>query len=368
MNLKNILNILREDFPPYNFNAYGINDIYKITDIYLNKYKNLVCNLFEEDLLELGTNKSHLIQHLELSQQIILEAIRLYMDNEIIKSHDLIYNYFLNPETGNKNIFIKPVNNFNKIYRMRESLQANQNIPYLEMFHIPFEKIALTKSQRFSIQGFPFLYAGNSIKVCWEEIGKPNLTKINVSALRIERPIFLFDLLFPSEIKRKEDLLRIPLIISCSIKRFTNNQEKTEYIIPQALLHGIIQFNTNINQFYISNPCDFDVIPLIDGIMYLSTKIEGINRIQEVENTYCNYVFPIKEQKNKGHCNHLCDLFTITDSVNLKKLIDLIKIKDRHLNFSYNQITNSQVDYIFELFDKYISSHYCAKYSLKNNP
>jgi len=41
------------------------------------------------------------------------------------------------------------------------------------MFHIPFELRHLVTTQRYSIPGFPTLYAGSSLYVCWLELGRP---------------------------------------------------------------------------------------------------------------------------------------------------------------------------------------------------
>ena len=59
-------------------------------------------------------------------------------------------------------------------YRIRIH-KENFPIAIDNFFHIPFEKRGLVKTQRFSIPGFPSLYLGSSIYLCWEELNRPNI-------------------------------------------------------------------------------------------------------------------------------------------------------------------------------------------------
>ena len=48
-----------------------------------------------------------------------------------------------------------------------------------EMFHIPYEKRNLVGNQRFSLSGLPCLYLGGSSYICWEELGRKDLSSTN---------------------------------------------------------------------------------------------------------------------------------------------------------------------------------------------
>lgn len=68
------------------------------------------------------------------------------------------------------------IENENCLYRMRlgkngyEEFTSNE-----EMFHIPFQYNHIVANERFSMSGFPSLYLGSSVYVCWEEMRRPDL-------------------------------------------------------------------------------------------------------------------------------------------------------------------------------------------------
>lgn len=66
-----------------------------------------------------------------------------------------------------------------KLYRIRYG--DNNLFSKEEMFHIPFEKRSIIKSQRYSIPGFPALYLGSSSYICWDEMKRPNFQNIHIS-------------------------------------------------------------------------------------------------------------------------------------------------------------------------------------------
>lgn len=129
-------------------------------------------------------------------------------------------------------------------YRMRsESGLTDEK----EFWHIPFDKTYLSKSERFSIAGYPILYLGCSKKVCEIEISNGTLAKISC-VKTIDNVLDLT--LGQGEGKRTlsdKDLITFyPLIASCYAVPFYNmHMEKVckpngvsfreEYIIPQFL-------------------------------------------------------------------------------------------------------------------------------------
>lgn len=120
-----------------------------------------------------------------------------------------------------------------------------------EMFHTPFELRGLVKTARFSILGFPSLYLTKNMFTSWEETRRSDIETLYASRLRLQRPIALVDLRLRrtfGEVKQEEReaaarqyLYTIPLIIACSLKvQRDTDSFKPEYILPQLILHAII--------------------------------------------------------------------------------------------------------------------------------
>ncbi|MGE8206037.1 hypothetical protein ACQKP0_15955 [Heyndrickxia sp. NPDC080065] len=219
----------------------------------------------------------------------------------------------------------------NNFYRIRTG--SNHAYTMGELFHIPFEKREMVNSQRYSIPGFPSLYLGNSVMVCWEEMGRPDLLKTQAVRLSTEKRKFSYiDLGYPPHIynsilrdilfqkkKVSEDLLHQthdylvcwPLIAACSIH--VKNKEapfKPEYIIPQLLL----QWVRNSNQF--------------DCIRYFSVHTET-----NLDNHFLsfNYVFPVKSSNEKGYCKELIKLFKMTEPISTQYMFTIIGDSEKEL-------------------------------------
>lgn len=47
---------------------------------------------------------------------------------------------------------------------------GNGKFTYEDMFHIPFDKRGIVKTQRYSFPGYPCLYVGATTYACWEEL------------------------------------------------------------------------------------------------------------------------------------------------------------------------------------------------------
>lgn len=86
-----------------------------------------------------------------------------------------------------------------------------------EMFHIPYEKRNLVGNQRFSLSGLPCLYLGGSSYICWEELGRKDLSSTNYCGYSLKEDINMFDFLLPVEIDNPHQIRRIVLILACSL-------------------------------------------------------------------------------------------------------------------------------------------------------
>ena len=194
-----------------------------------------------------------------------------------------------------------------KDYSMDESFfrirLSDRNYSYKkdEMFHIPFELRNKVTTQRFSIPGFPSLYLGRTIYICWEELNRPSIDKIQAIRYKNIKPIKLIDLTPPN--KNCSDInelyrffMTFPLIMCCSVKvKDTTDPFKPEYIIPQLLLQWIRNNDR------------------LDGIQYKSTHITS--EIFNENTELINIVLPVKSSLNNGVCAKLADYFEATDVI-----------------------------------------------------
>lgn len=192
------------------------------------------------------------------------------------------------------------------LYRFRKK-DGNYPLTQKELFHIPFHSRVKVDTQRYSIPGFPSLYAANSIYVAWEELQRLPLEQLQAAMLKTEKPINFFDLTTDVYLNRSSDLGAMdfsdvwkhlivwPLIAACSIKvRDRESPFKPEYIIPQLMLQIIRTENK------------------WDGIKFSSTHIDR-NIMKKAQGTFYNYVLPVKNNDDDGYCTELCEMFHMSD-------------------------------------------------------
>lgn len=167
------------------------------------------------------------------------------------------------------------------LFRMRDSHQH-----YLfdknEMVHIPYNLRTRISNQRYSISGFPCLYLGSSLYVCWEELNRPDFGNANSALFINNKRLKLMDLRFPKQIDSKSSLSQFLLAACTSIKRSdATDSFKPEYIIPQAILHSLVKYNYNnvsVEQY--------------DGIIYTSSTFWTKDKLWDDENLFIDIVIP----------------------------------------------------------------------------
>lgn len=197
-------------------------------------------------------------------------------------------------------------------YRVRTSSE-HKILGKKDLFHIPFELRNKISTQRFSIPGFPCLYLGNTVYICWEELNRPNFHDIQVAKFENQSEINLHNLSYEqynlqkleSENPTNDDLVNLllayPIIAACSIQVPQNRQLdpfKPEYIIPQIILQTLME-QKGTNSI---------------GIVYSSTKI--YKESSKNEGSFENFILPTtSEIRAKGYCIDLAKLFNMTSVV-----------------------------------------------------
>ena len=230
------------------------------------------------------------------------------------------------------------------LYRVR--LKTMAPLGRSDLFHIPFELRHLVRTQRYSIPGLPCLYFGGSLWVCWEELGRPEFHRMQMSRFTATAPTqvldfgyrpALFAAMMAHDPAKKRDCpegrlaasyaICWPLIAACSVRvLYAGSAFVPEYVVPQQMLqwvthtancHGIRYFSTHVSQ-YPNNP-----------------------------NTGANYVFPVKSRPKSGHCQQLRQLFELSEPIAWELLIrsDLLPSLTPNLSCKLELIPEYRVDY-----------------------
>lgn len=350
MTIQELNSEIKLNFPPYK-SKLQTGNIKNVTKKYLDDFYNLISKV-DENFLD--GNKEFYLQKIQLQSINIIKSIDHFLHGEIIEYYLTIYDTFFNSNLGVKNIYYKKWPAKVPFYRLRTN-QPNKKFKNFEMFHIPFEEVRRTSNQRFSLSGHPALYLGSSTFICWQELMNPTLENCNFSVFRNEFEMNLFDLT-PPTILRAEDILRFPLIISTSIKLDNNGYAfKPEYIIPQALYFSLLRFNK------IDLIKEQSEVKKIDGLVYLSTHISNDLLFEDL-NLMHNFVFPVDQVFEKGYCENLKKLFTVSEA----KSVNDIWLKFPQLFFDFQSLSTYQEEYelsIFKIIEKYI----CGKTVIKSH-
>jgi hypothetical protein len=225
-------------------------------------------------------------------------------------------------------------------FRIRK-LESNYALQKKELFHIPFNSLEKVSTQRFSLPGYPCLYLGNSIYVCWEELNRPSIEKIQISRFEnsINIPILNFDWsslltkLYLDSIT-DDELFRLgllwPIFAVSSIRvpfSYIESPFKPEYIFPQF-----------IAQIISSN------LGTVHGIRYCSTKPK-YNHLEG--NSYYNIVFPVRSFETTGYCKSLLGIFKSTNVVSW----NLLKFMNDEDNFKKLITSYKNIDLFNIAFD-----------------
>lgn len=222
-------------------------------------------------------------------------------------------------------------------YRLRTSEESNP-LKRKELFHIPFDLRNKISPQRFSIPGYPCLYLGTSVYICWEELNRPDFNRVQAARFENDKDFSVVNLCYTqyrnisdkvTDEEKKTLIMSYPIIAACSLKVPTNKQNdpfKLEYIFPQILMQVLLNLK------------DKTTI----GIVYSTTKFykEGSKNTGSFE----NIVIPTipDERKKSKYCNKLKDIFLMTDVI-VGKPIEFLRF-DETLNKDSFQIEQIELN------------------------
>jgi hypothetical protein len=176
-----------------------------------------------------------------------------------------------------------------------------------DLFHIPFDKRGIIKTQRYSISGYPTLYLGSSVYVVWHEMGKPNLDHLSFASFEFCSSLNYVDLTYDRYLNNEiadiniNTIINFPLILACSFKvQDEQNHFKIEYIISQMIMQYV---KTN---------------PNIYGVKFNSTKTSNSHTGKPIG---YNLAIPVHSNKETGLCEALCNYLSVSEPVNYPEFI-----------------------------------------------
>ncbi|MCU0326907.1 MAG: RES domain-containing protein [Spirosomaceae bacterium] len=307
--------------------------IIALLDDKLHKYAN---SLGKSPYYEIIGNENHLRLNNYVTE--IINTIKFWYEGKIKNAKDNFNSFLLDQLLS---LPLKTITADQVFYRVRVS-EEHKILKRKDLFHIPFELRNKVTTQRFSIPGFPCLYLGNSIYICWEELNRPNFHDIQTAKLVSRKPFNLYNLSYeqynfasknPDDLSNKEILnlvMAYPIIAACSIKipqKRSNDPFKPEYIIPQIIMQSLReQVNTDG----------------VLGIVYSSTKMYNVGN--QNEGIFENYALPTTSKvKERGFCTDLTNLFSMTQVV-AGWPVDFINLSVQHSEENSFKINNLDLD------------------------
>lgn len=331
-------------------------DIKELTESLINSYSEFIFKEIDDSICNnLRTSKAKIQREIESAKSVMINSISYFLKGNIFEAVNEVVGLF-------KFLDERVITTHNTLYRGRVS-NSNYLFNREEMFHIPLNNRNLVKNQRFSLSGFPCLYLGETSFSCWEELERPDYGMTNFVSLKSTRDLKLIDLTFPSEIESIVDIVKISIIIACSLKANKEDDFKLEYILPQLILHCFIN-QRNLNQ---SN---------FDGIAYHSISVynvkEHIFQFQEdmprIElDRYISYVLPVSDVdkteciNSKHFCSHLVNLFNISESISSNTRVFQRSLTSNKIPDNYEKHKNLYQNSCFADIDMYLAEASMAR-------
>lgn len=300
-----------------------------------NSLKNIIS---QAEFIVAGKNdkikikSADIIKKMEEVHNIIIKCINQYLLGEIT---DASWNFKNNWQKQEIPKYDEKKEN-RIFYRMRVKKEEDKDYNPSDLLHIPINKRNIISNQRFSINGFPCLYASTSIYQCWEELRRPHLQNSYAAGLLFSDNINLFDLRLIRKISNEKQLIafitRLPIIIACSIKTINDSTTfKAEYLFSQVFLHTIISKEYKI-----------------DGIIYSSMRKDydyyKDNKDEEDYSQNENIVIPAKLTYKNVYTDRLLTMIEISQPLNFEQ--ELIKgtITFSNKNRIYEQTILGQME------------------------
>lgn len=225
------------------------------------------------------------------------EIIQKYNMGDMLSALKLLEDNLLD-EKGNIKLNRDILKENAALYRMRS--QKGYNLyEREELFHIPINKAKNVPSARYSINGFPCLYLGASLYVCWEETRRTNIDKVNYVKMVPIKQIPFVTTLCPEKFEDETDVFQFFIFALCT-KMADNDYDafQFQYAFPELLLSILIHSKDEAW-----------------GIKYVSARYFVKDGQFSLESLFYNYVIPKRgEIDSSDHlCSELKAAFKVSD-------------------------------------------------------
>ncbi len=317
-------------------------DFLKRVGVLLKEYENLIksgvsySNANKTFRLEAGD----ILVNVKKTSNLIPQILKSYLNGHVVESVLSLQNFI--KESNFYNVKLDP----NYVYyraRVSENILRTRE----DMFHVPYTNRGNVTNKRYSISGHPCLYLGRSVYICWEELRRPHIENIYISAFKTKNKINVLDLRmykqFYFQAAFKSYLELFPIILICSMPTCNDRDTyKPEYILPQLLLHTAAYVDLSEGG---SRKC---LDKIYRGVIYSSTHIDFETGFLSESKDFCLtdcIVIPARNATPRKYCSYLTSRFELTEPVNfgveilcnkdkiLNKKDDLIKDKEKHFNY-----------------------------------
>lgn len=261
---------------------------------------------------------SNIESDIEKNIETIDSVIAAYMRGDILSSIEKLKAWWDKQKTHG--VYYSSINKNDVNFRTRLKDKDIKVYKEKDLFHVPFSKRGTVTTKRFSIPGYPCLYLGKSIYVCWEEMKRPALSDFATSAFVAKDQINLLDLRLKKKMHSKAEcenfIKMLPVILACSLKVANEKDNfKPEYILPQLLLHIIVVNNQETSKDHKAKQEKMN----LDGIEYTSTAVIddlGFVTMEDEETLFLAdcIVLPVKinNQTIGEYCPDLINKFELT--------------------------------------------------------
>lgn len=242
-----------------------------------------------------------------------------YNKGDIFSALSLLHDKLVDGSTGKLKLNRDFIEKGTPLFRMR-SQGEYKLLSRKEMFHIATDKIKFAKNYRYSLNGFPCLYLGASLYVCWEEMRRADIDHVNYVKFVSTRTIPLISTLCPNRFKNEDDVIQFFIFALCT-KMANNDNDKFQfqYAFPELLLHLLTNCMQNREDAW--------------GIKYVSARYFENDGQFSSEPIFYNYVIPKRDPVDSD--DHL--------SIELKKSFKVSDVKAFYVKRIFEQMPKKRL-------------------------